>query len=262
MTYEDIDFNALYIKQKELTTFKMKSQAAWDDKAASMNKRVHDSIYNEQFLDLLNTTDCQTALDVGCGVGNLSLRLATSLEKVYALDYSSNMLTLLEQNAQEKELANIFLLNYSWYDSWEAVPKADIVIASRSLEVKDMQEALEKLHNHAKKRVYLSYKVGGTFVSQTILDVIQRKVIKKPDYIYVLNILYGMGINASVNFIQSEGRSSVYSSCEHFIQSIAWSLGELTQEETQRLRTYYETDVKNKQDKSDFVSWAVISWEV
>ncbi len=262
MHFDEIDFNALYKQQKEATTFKMKSQAAWDNKAASMNERVHDSIYNEQFLDLLNLSGCKTVLDVGCGVGNLSLRLGTQLQTVYALDYSSKMLSLLEENAKEKKLNNINPINYSWYDDWSSIPKADIVLASRSLEVKDMKEALTKLHNHAKKRVYLSYKVGGTFVSQAILDVMQREVIKKPDYIYVMNILYSMGITASVNFIQSEGRSSVYKNCEHFIQSIAWSLGELTNTEKQRLEAYYESDVKNNKHSSDFVSWAVISWEV
>lgn len=80
MKYEDIDFNELYKKQKELTTFKPKEKQAWDEKASSMNQRVHKSIYNEQFIQRLDLQGIESLLDVGCGVGNLSLKLAPKLK--------------------------------------------------------------------------------------------------------------------------------------------------------------------------------------
>lgn len=261
MNYEDIDFNELYIKQKKLTSFKAKGKDAWDEKAPSMNKKVHKSIYNEQFLNLLDLKDITSLLDVGCGVGNLSLLLAKKLENVYSLDYSSKMLEILEQNAKDKNIENINTINKSWYDSWDEVPNADLVIASRSMEVKNMKEALEKLNAKANKKVAITYKKGGSFVSSEILEVLQRDIIKKPDYIYVLNILYSMRINASVNFIQSEGRSTIYTSKENFIQSVSWSIDGLSDDEVNRLENYYDNlDVKKKQEK-DYVSWAVISWD-
>ena len=235
MNYEDINFNELYIKQKELTSFKAKGKEAWDEKAPSMNKKVHKSIYNEQFLEKLDLDGINSLLDVGCGVGNLSLKLAPKLDEVYCLDYSSKMLEILNQNAKEQNLSNIKTINKSWYDSWADVPNTDLVIASRSMEVKDMKEALTKLNNKANKKVIISYKKGGSFVSDEILDVMQRKIIKKPDYIYVLNILYQMGINASVNFIQSEGRNTIYTSKEKFIQSVSWSIDGLSEDEIKRL---------------------------
>ena len=260
MKYEDIDFNELYVKQKELTSFKAKGKEAWDEKAPSMNKRVHNSIYNEQFLSLLNLDGIKSSLDVGCGVGNLSLKLADTLDEVFCLDYSSGMLEILNQNAKEKNLHNIKTINKSWYDLWEDVPNADLVIASRSMEVKDMKEALLKLNEKANKKVVISFKKGGTFVSDEILDVLQKEVIKKPDYIYVINILYSLGINASVNFVQSEGRSTIYTSKEKFIESIKWSLGELSNDDIKALEDYYENiDLSSKQE-SEPVEWAVISW--
>ena len=224
MKFDDIDFNELYVKQKEASTFKIKSQDAWDKKALSMNKKVHNSIYNDEFLSIINTKRCESLLDVGCGVGNLSLKLAKKIKEVNSLDYSTGMLDILKQNAKNETIENIKTINKSWYDSWEKVPKCDIVIASRSMEVVDMKEALKKLDSQAKKRVYLSYKVGGSFLSDDILNAMQRDVIKKPDYIYVVNILYSMGINASVNFVRSEGRSTVYTSQEDFIKSDSCSI--------------------------------------
>ena len=261
MRFEDIDFNKLYMEQKEATTFKQKSKEAWDIKADSMNKRVHKSIYNEQFLKLLNLEKIDTLLDIGCGVGNISLKLAPKLSKVYCLDYSTKMLELLNENAKKQNINNITTINKSWYDSWDDISNADLVIASRSMEVKNMKEALEKLNNKANKKVVISYKVGGSFVSDEILDVLQKDIIKKPDYIYVLNILYNMGINASLNFVQSEGRGTIYTSKEKFIESVSWSIGSLRSDEIKKLEIYYDNLDENKKFKEDFVSWAIISWD-
>lgn len=261
MKYEDIDFNKLYIEQKHLSSFKTKGKEAWNKKAHSMNKRVHESIYNEQFLSLIDLSDINTILDVGCGVGNLSLKLAINVKEVNSLDYSPVMLKILEENAKEKKIENINIINKSWYDSWDEVPFADLVIASRSMEVKDMKEALLKLNNKANKKVVLTYKKGGSFVSEEILEVLQRDIVKKPDYIYLINILYSLGINASVEFIQSEGRSTIYTSKEKFIESVSWSIDGLTTNEINRLEKYYELLDKSKKNEKDFVYWAVISWD-
>lgn len=261
MKFEDIDFNKIYEEQKEASTFKMKNKDDWDTKADSMNKKVHKSIYNEQFLKLLDLDGIDSLLDVGCGVGNLSLLLATKLSKVYSLDYSFRMLELLEENAKQENIKNITIINKSWYDSWDEVPNADLVIASRSMEVKDMKEALRKLNEKANKKVVISYKVGGSFVSDEILDVLQKDIIKKPDYIYVLNILYSMGINASVNFVQSEGRGTIYTSKEKFIESVSWSIGSLRDDEVCKLENYYDGLNEAKKAQDDFVYWAIISWD-
>ncbi|APW66550.1 MULTISPECIES: class I SAM-dependent methyltransferase [Arcobacteraceae] len=261
MNFEDIDFNELYVKQKQLTSFKAKGKDAWDEKAPSMNKKVHKSIYNEQFLNLIDLKDIHSVLDVGCGVGNLSLILAKKIQKVYSLDYSPKMLEILQENAKEQDIKNINIINKSWYDSWDELQSADLVIASRSMEVKDMKKALEKLNEKANKKVVITYKKGGSFVSDEILEILQRDIIKKPDYIYVLNILYSMGINASVNFIQSEGRSTIYTSKEKFIQSVSWSIDGLSSDEVKRLENYYDNlDFEKKQEK-DYAYWAVISWD-
>jgi SAM-dependent methyltransferase len=261
MNYEDIDFNELYVKQKEKTSFKAKNKDAWNEKAVFMNKKVHKSIYNEQFLNLLDLKQINSVLDVGCGVGNLSLKLAKEVKTINSLDFSPIMLQTVSQNAKEQNIDNINTINKSWYDSWDDVPNADLVIASRSMEVKNMKEAFEKLNSKANKKVVISYKKGGSFVSKEVLDILQREIISKPDYIYLVNILYNMGITASVNFIQSEGRSTSYESKEKFIQTISWSIDSLTKEEIQRLEVYYDSLDAVKKTKEDYVSWAIISWD-
>jgi len=259
--FKDIDFNELYVNQKQKTTFKSKGVEQWNKKALHMNERVHQSIYNKEFLEAVNDDQCESILDVGCGVGNLSLKLAERLKVVYSLDFSPVMLEQLEKNAKELEILNINTINKSWYDSWDEIPCADIVIASRSMEVKDMKFALEKLNQKAYKRVYLTYKVGGSFLDDNILKVLKKEIVKKPDYIYILNILYQMGITASVQFLKSEGRTSMYDDEESFIQSVSWSLGKLTQDELKTLKEHYASLSIDEKEKNKYVSWALISWE-
>jgi len=239
----------------------MKSVEDWNKKAFHMNERIHKSIYNDQFLNAINYENCNSVLDVGCGVGNLSLKISSKVKDVYSMDYSPSMLEQLKKNASQSNITNINPIEHSWYDSWDEIPSADIVIASRSMEVKDMKAALQKLHSKANKRVYLTYKVGGSFLDDDILKAIKKDVIKKPDYIYLLNILYSMGINASVNFLKSEGRSSMFTDIDNFVKSVTWSLGELTADEEIALRDYYNNVSEEEKIRNKYVYWALISWE-
>ncbi len=262
MSIDDIDFNQLYKQQKSISTFKPKGVSEWNSKAKSVSKRIHKSIYNQELINLINLKGCDTFLDVGCGVGNISLLLSDKFKQIYALDFSKTMLELLNKEAKKRDINNITTINLSWEDDWNEVPKCDIVLASRSMEVEDMREALNKLNQKAKKRVYLTYKVGGSFISDDILNYIGKRIEKKPDFIYTINILYQMGIRPTLSYIKSEGKKKQQDSEDDFIKSILWSLGELSKKQIDLLREYYQKKLKNKEQKdSDYLCWAVISWE-
>jgi len=259
---ESIDFNRLYKEQRARSSFQPKSKADWNKKAGDFNSRVFRTPYNEAFISRVVIDPGDTLLDVGCGVGNLSIALAGLLRQVYALDFSTNMLGYLRENMQKEGVTNITPLELSWDDDWSKVPEADIVIASRSMEVDDLAEALGKMHAKARKRVYLTYKCGGSFVDGKTLDVIGRNVEAKPDYIYILNVLYTMGITASLSFIESEGRGSYFADAGEYVESTRWSLGSLNCEEEAHLTAYYESlDKDEKQYLRKPVKWAFIYWE-
>lgn len=261
MNYSDIDFNELYKKQKEISSFKPKGKKEWDKKAVSMNKKIHKSIYNEELIEKMNFEECESLLDVGCGVGNVSIKIAQKLPQVYALDYSDVMLELLKENMNKESITNITPIKASWEDNWDDIPQADIVLASRSMEVTDMKDALEKINEKAKKRVYLTYKVGGSFVDKKILKALGKEIFDKPDYIYVLNILYGMGINPTLSYLKSEGRREQYDTKENFIKSVEWSLDALTQQEREKLSLYYDNLGEDTPSADQYNYWALIAWE-
>lgn len=258
---QTIDFEALYRDQKTKTDFKPKDKTDWDKRAPQMRIALMQSIYNDAFLKAVDLSGCESLLDVGCGPGNLCLRMAPALKAVHAMDFSGAMLEALRQNAAELGVTNVTTHELSWEDDWRGLPKCDAVIASRSMEVGDMGDALRKLNAQAQKRVYVTYKQGGSFIEPEILEAIGREVEPKPDYIYIVNILYNMGINASVSFLPSEGKGFNYRDEEAFVNSVVWSLGELGGEEERRLRAYYQKRAAANDLKDRPVNWVLIGWE-
>ncbi len=260
---QTIDFNRLYKEQKLTSTFKPKDSKDWDKKADEMNERVKRSDYNQAFFSLVNLEDAQTLLDVGCGVGNLSLTFAPYLKKIYSFDYSDRMLDLVKENSKLANIDNIEIFKQDIEQPWSA-PQADIVIASRSVGVIELESVLKKLNNHALKRVYVAVMAGGSFVSNEILEVLDSDIIPKPDYIYLVNILHSLGIYASVNFIDTYSRKSNYANEEEFIQAIKWSIGDLSQKDEENLREYFQALPKDKNGdrlSPNPTKWAIVSWE-
>lgn len=71
----------------------------------------------------------------------------------------------------------------------------DIVVASRSGMVTDLQDALAKLNAHARQRVYMTQLVGGDFIDAELIALLGRQRTSVPDYIYVANLLHAQGIH-------------------------------------------------------------------
>src|SRR5574344_97973 len=256
---DKLDFSKLYKQQMKKSTVKSKSSTDWDKKAKEFNQNIKTSSYTKDFIEKIDISDCETLLDIGSGPATISLALANKLKVVYALDYSSYMLDLAKENAKEQNIENLVTIHKSWYDNWEDVPKADIVVASRSMEVKNIKKALKKLNKKANKRVYITTKVGGSFIDKEILAQIKRDIIPRPDYIYLVNTLHSMGIYAKVDFIETKSSKFDTLDEDEFIKSLKWSLGDLSKKEEKILREYFNTAYKNKKEKGS-LTWAFISW--
>ncbi|MGC9350464.1 MAG: class I SAM-dependent methyltransferase [Sulfurovum sp.] len=257
----EVDFSTLYSRQMVNSTFQGKSVADWDAKSKNYLESARESDYINTLMERIDLTDAKTLLDIGCGPGTLSLPLANKLERVFALDYSSGMLKTLEEECQSEGVKNITTFHRSWEEEWRDIPEADIVIASRSVEVNDIEKALKKMISKAKQRVYLTFKVGGSFVDEEILEQIQRRVIPRPDYIYLVNTLHQMGIYANVDFIRVRNNKFRSRESEGFVKKVEWSLGELSASEEEQLKRYFQNVYHSKQDQS-FTEWALLSWEV
>ena len=129
-----------------------KTREFWDNKArtfprfeegednyeAGMLKRIR-----EHGVDLRG----RTVLDVGCGSGMYTIRLAREAERVTAVDISQGMLDILREDAGAQGLDNIDYVRAEWME-FDSDATFDVVFCSMTPAIRD-DESRFKLLRHA-----------------------------------------------------------------------------------------------------------------
>ncbi len=175
----------------------------WDKAAASYNEACANmnDLTQKQLNRMLFPSDC-TVLEVGAGTGRLTIPIAKRAKKVTALEPSSNMLSYLKVAAQKEKVSNIVCINKALEDlDTSKVAPHDLVVASFSLLMVDIEKALRKINALSVGRVYLFMPA-----SRWMDDEIHKAVYGADaplgylsDFICIYNILHDAGILANVD---------------------------------------------------------------
>lgn len=262
MTIADIDFAALY-REHMARAGRPKPPEAWDARADDMNKAGHESAYVREFIGRMDFSGCSSLLDVGCGTGAIALAAAPRLREVIGLDYSPRMLEHFLNNARAQGFAHARPIRRAWEEDWSDIPECDIVVASRSTAVMDMGAALAKLNAKARRRVYLTSLAQGRFIDQRILSAIGRPPLPPlADYIYIINILYGMGMQPRLDYIVHDSRINGATDFEDLARMVGCVLGELAPFEMERLRAWFDAGPEQALRGGEPYRWAFVSWDV
>lgn len=185
MLIDDIDFADLYLQQLKLAHRTEKTPDHWDQRAEKMaeNCASPTDSYLQQLIAKIDLQGAQTLFDMGCGPGTVSLALADKLTTIYGVDYSQGMLNVAARRAAALKADNVHWIQRAWEEDWSDLPRCDIAVASRSTLVADMRQAMSKLNNQARLRVYTTHLVSTSFVSPAIQRAAGREVIELPNYI-------------------------------------------------------------------------------
>lgn len=265
---QDLDWALLWQQANDKKKDRRKESKDWDLKAKSFASRTVHSIYTDRFIKLLAPEPDWSILDIGCGPGTLALPLAKRIRRVTALDFSTKMLSILNERAAARGQDNIVTRCLSWQDDWAAreIKPHDVAIASRSLAVIDLEAALTRLNNFAVKRVCITDRVKSGPKDPEAFAAIGRESESGPDYIYTVNLLYQMGILPTVEYIRLE-ETMEYASFSEALTGYTWMFHDLTQNEKQRLEHYVRSISTTGADGTVTVqrrtvpTWAFISWE-
>ncbi len=263
----EIDWNRICWEKRKRKSSPSGATAYWDKRAPAFARNSSKSDYSEKLLGLLEVKPHWTLLDVGCAAGTLAIPLAGRVKKITAMDISGNMLALLRERSSRSGISNIETVQGAWEDDWNAlgIGEYDVTLASRSLITEDFESALTKLDRAARKRVYISTIVGDGPHDRRIYRALGRNLNPGPDYIYLYNLLYRMGIHANVNFISYLERNS-YESREDAFAHLGAKLEVSSGEEGDILRAYLEDNLVYADGAWMMayprkIVWAVLWWD-
>jgi len=179
----------------------------WDKKSKQFNDSMMQNRERaEKQIAKIGLAPEYTVLDVGAGTGRLAIPIAKQAKSVTAIDPSKGMLACLHENMDKESVENITCTNKRWEDIELGIDiePHDVVIASHSLSMLDMQKALAKINAAAKKSVYLFTFAGKWMDGGLCEEICGEKRSSWSDYIYLCNILHDMGIYANVEIWDSE----------------------------------------------------------
>ena len=267
---EGMDWNKLWVEAMEngsLRKCREDMTAFWNRRARRYNKAVK---HNNRSMDMISKLDIDpacTVLDIGAGPGTLTIPLARQVKHVTVVEPSSGMLSCLKENARSEGLKNITCINKRWEDIIPGVDldAYDIVIASYSLSMLDMKRALSKMNEVARRSVYLFDFAGVRMNGYSELwpRLYGEEFRKRPDYIYIYNILYGMGIYANVEISKAEFKEQ-FSSLNEAVEEWMENLGVSAPEASDVIRSYLSANLVEEDGAfclKDEMKSAMIWWE-
>jgi SAM-dependent methyltransferase len=269
MNYRDIDWNQLWLDEREKKSWKRKKKKDWNARSASFAKRSADSDFSRLFLAAMKPDPAWSVLDVGCGPGTLALPLAELGLQVTALDSSEGMLEQLHMAQEAAGITSIRTVLGSWTDSWQdlGLQKHDVTLAARSLAVTDLRAGLEKLNRWATKKVFVVDRVGAGPFDPDLFAEIGRDFQPGPDFVFTVNILLQMGITPRLDYLQFD-QQRTYARQQEAEEAVAWMVDDLTESEELKLQRYVIERLSQNDDGSVTltrrtpVKWAFISWDV
>jgi SAM-dependent methyltransferase len=181
----------------------------WNRRATGYNDASHNGAERiAQITSRLDINKETTVLDVGAGTGVLAIPLAKIAGSVTAVDPSPGMLAKLKAGAARERLDNITCLERKWEDVsvGDDITPHDLVIASYSLIMPDIRAALEKMHAAAGRAVCLFWFAGPIQGANEDLwpRLFGQPYSPGPDFIYLVNVLYQMGIYPDVEIRASD----------------------------------------------------------
>jgi len=159
----DLPSQGFEIDETKSSNNETRSARFWDRRAATYakteveNEQLHTTIVerSREYLD----TD-QVVLDLGCGTGALTYKLAPHVKALHGLDVSSQMIEIATDRADGHHVQGLHFAQGSIFDDSLAPESFDTILAFQVLHVlSNKHEVLRRIHELLKP--------GGWFVSAT-----------------------------------------------------------------------------------------------
>ncbi len=176
-------------------------------RARAFNEAIQLSDFPARTLEALRSVlaDCRSVLDVGAGVGALTLCLAKAVKQVTALEPSPAMMEGLRENLARLHLANVTCVPAAWGEV--VLPPHDLILLANVKPLfDDLTGFLAAAAPLARRAIALIRNVGpGTekfYYGELYPLLLGRPYPPRDDYLKTLTLLHDLGIHANVRIIR------------------------------------------------------------
>ncbi len=220
MVEHNIDWNEVW---KELLSVHQEQDRAgnntsmWNkkDNAQRFWKRTQQNPdRTKATIDELPLSSDSRVLDVGSGPGRLSLPISKIAAHVTAVEPAAGMMDILRENISDYGISNIECIDKRWEDldvEKDLSGQYDVVIASFSLGMPDIKDAVRKMNQVSCGHVFLYWFAGITPWDQHSINLwpklYGREYTPGPKCDVLYNVLYDMGIYPDMYVFPMEYRN-------------------------------------------------------
>lgn len=202
-----VDFGSLWRAEQE-NRRPAPTSDEWDARAQEDAFKYGPSAYSDEFLRLAGLQDGESVFDMGCGAGSLALPCVMAGHEVLAADFSPVMLQRCRESLPPDAPAALETKLLAWEDDWQAAgvqPRSfDVAFASRSIATADLQAAIEKLSQVARRKVCVTVVAGRPpRIDQRLFSDLGLAYDAYNDAAFTFGILTQLGYEPEVQFIRS-----------------------------------------------------------
>jgi SAM-dependent methyltransferase len=211
----DPDWNEIWKQRQKLH----ESSKISDDPSHDWNRKENAERYDRNAkngyddrvkatIAALDITPESRVLDIGAGPGTLAIPLAPLVHEVTAVEPGAGMVAIMSDHAARNGIRNIACVEKLWEDvdiARDLKAPYDIVLASLSLTMYDIREALRKMDAAATGSVHLFWFADMAFWERMDADLGEplhgRPYHPGPKADCLFSVLYQMGIYPDVTML-------------------------------------------------------------
>jgi SAM-dependent methyltransferase len=258
-TDPDPDWNEIWkLQQKRHESSKISDDSSHDWNKKENAKRYDAnarSEYDERVkitIASLGISKNSRILDIGAGPGTLAIPLAPLVKEITAVEPGAGMVEILKSHAEREGIRNITCVQKIWEDvglSRDLAAPYDIVIASLSLTMYDIREALRKMDASSSGSVHLFWFVDMPFWERMYADLWEplhgRPYFSGPKADCLFGVLYQMGIYPNVTMLPL-GKEYTFGSRDEMFAFFIKRFGAATPEQERIVRDYVTPRIQER----------------
>jgi ubiquinone/menaquinone biosynthesis C-methylase UbiE len=206
MQIDMIDWNQIW--KDALAASRLTSDNYYDreERAESYDKSERIWIDGKRRATALDPDPSWSVLDIGSGPGTLAVPLARRVRRVTVVEPSRPMIRCMERHLAEEGLSNVRIINSCWEDvSAGDVGVHELAIASYSLNLEDIRDALLKMNSVTTKKAYIYWFAGIASWEQVRIDlfpqIYSRNYTPYPKINVIYNLLYDLGLYPDIEVL-------------------------------------------------------------